>query len=482
MSIYSLDDLRSILPITFVVGWACVLLLVDVFLKRKGLTFWLTVLGLGGALYFAISQSGAAVTAFNEMLSVDGFAVFLYVIVLASGLLAVFLAYDYLKRMDIFRGEYFVLMFFSIAGIMLMASAADLIVVFLALELLSIPLYILAAFARPNHESEEAGMKYFLLGAFAGGFVLYGVALVYGATGETGLKEIVNAFSVGVENPAFLLIGSALILIGLGFKVAAVPFHMWTPDVYQGAPTPVTAFMAVGAKVGGFAALLRVFIVAFPALSEDLVPVIGGVATLTLVVGNFVAIAQNNIKRMLAYSSISHAGFILMAFITYGEPAVYVDAVAAVLFYLLTFAVTSFGAWGVVIALERAEGKGLALTDYAGLGKKHPGLALAMLVFMLSFTGVPPTLGFAGKFYLFKVVLEGGYVWLAVVGVLTSLISAYYYLRVVIIMYMQEGSPVVQREPLLNLTTMLAAVGTVVLFFVSGPLFSWASASVLQLF
>jgi NADH-quinone oxidoreductase subunit N len=308
------------------------------------------------------------------------------------------------------------------------------------------------------------------------------VALVYGATGETGLMEIVSAVTTGLDNPTFLLIGSALILIGLGFKVAAVPFHMWTPDVYQGAPTPVTAFMAVGAKVGGFAALLRVFIVAFPALSQDLVPVIGGVATLTLVVGNLIAIAQKNIKRMLAYSSISHAGFILMAFITYGQQAVYVDAVAAVLFYLLTFAVTSFGAWGVVIALERAEGRGLALADYAGLGKKHPALALAMLVFMLSFTGVPPTLGFAGKFYLFKVVLEGGYVWLAVVGVLTSLISAYYYLRVVIIMYMQEGSPEVQSEPLLNLTTTFAAVGTVVLFFVSGPLFSWAAESVLMLF
>jgi NADH-quinone oxidoreductase subunit N len=453
-----------------------------VFLKRKGVTFWLTVVGLSGALYFAIGQIGIEVMAFNEMLSVDGFAVFLYVVVLVSGLLAVALAYDYLKRMDIFRGEYFVLMLFSIAGIMLMASAADLIVVFLALELLSIPLYILAAFAHPNPESEEAGMKYFLLGAFAGGFVLYGVALVYGATGETGLMEIVTVANTGVDNPTFLLIGAALILIGLGFKVAAVPFHMWTPDVYQGAPTPVTAFMAVGAKVGGFAALLRVFIVAFPALSDDLVPVFGGIVTLTLVAGNLIAIAQKNIKRLLAYSSISHAGFILMAFITYGQETVYADAVAAVLFYLLTFAVTSFGAWGVVIALERAEGKGLALADYAGLGKKHPALALAMLVFMLSFTGVPPTLGFAGKFYLFKVVLEGGYVWLAIVGVLTSLISAYYYLRVVIIMYMQEGSPTVQKEPLLNLTTMLAALGTVVLFFVSEPLFSWAAESVLRMF
>jgi NADH-quinone oxidoreductase subunit N len=482
MTIYNLNDLQSILPILFIVGWACLLLLVDVFLKRKGVTFWLTVAGLAGALCLAIRQSGIEVTAFNEMLSVDGFAVFLYVVVLASGLLAVFLAYDYLKRMDIFKGEYFVLMLFSIVGIMLMASAADLIVVFLALELLSIPLYVLAAFAQPNPASEEAGMKYFLLGAFAGGFVLYGVAMVYGATGETGLMAIINAVTAGIEDPTFLLIGSALILIGLGFKVAAVPFHMWTPDVYQGAPTPVTAFMAVGAKVGGFAALLRVFIVAFPELSQDLVPVIGGVAAITLVVGNLIAIAQKNIKRMLAYSSISHAGFILMAFITYGQQTIYRDAVAAMLFYLLTFAVTSFGAWGVVISLERAEGKGLALADYAGLGKKHPALALAMLVFMLSFTGVPPTLGFAGKFYLFKVVLEGGYVWLAVVGVLTSLISAYYYLRVVIIMYMQEGSPEVQREPLLNLTTTLAALGTVVLFFFSGTLFSWAAESVLRLF
>jgi NADH-quinone oxidoreductase subunit N len=482
MSIYSLDDLRNILPIVFIVGWACLLLLVDVFLKRKGITFVMTVVGLAAALYLAVQHMGTETMAFNDMLAVDGFAVFLYVVVLGSGLLAVAQAYDYLKRMEIFRGEYFVLMLFSIAGIMLMTSAADLIVVFLALELLSIPLYILAAFAHPNPESEEAGMKYFLLGAFAGGFVLYGIALVYGATGETGLMEIVTAVTTGVENPAFLLIGSALILIGLGFKVAAVPFHMWTPDVYQGAPSPVTAFMAVGAKVGGFAALLRVFIVAFPALSDDFIPVIGGVATLTLVAGNLIAIAQKNIKRLLAYSSISHAGFILMAFITYGQKDIYADAVAAVLFYLLTFAVTSFGVWGVVIALERAEGKGLALADYAGLGKKHPALALAMLVFMLSFTGVPPTLGFAGKFYLFKVVLDGDFVWLAVLGVLTSLISAYYYLRVVIIMYMWDGSPEVRGEPLLNLTTALTAVGTVLLFFVSGPLFNWAAESVLLLF
>lgn len=480
---YSGDDLLKILPILFVVGWACILLLQDVFLKSKRLTFILTVVGLVAALGFAANQIGSeAQTAFKGMLLIDGFAIFLYVIVLGSGLLAVALAYNYLKRMEIAHGEYYVLMLFSIAGIMLMASAGDLIVVFLALELLSIPLYILAAFAHPNPESEEAGMKYFLLGAFAGGFVLYGIALVYGATGETGLAEIVAAVNSGIENPTFLLIGSALVFIGLGFKVAAVPFHMWTPDVYQGAPSPVTAFMAVGAKVGGFAALLRVFIVAFPSLSDDFIPVIWGIAALTLVVGNLIAIAQKNIKRLLAYSSISHAGFILMAFITYGRQSVYEDAVAAVLFYLLAFAVTSFGAWGVVIALERAEGKGLALEDYAGLGKKYPGLALAMLVFMLSFTGVPPTLGFAGKFYLFRAVLEGGYVSLAVLGVLTSVISAYYYLRVVIIMYMHEGSPEVHSEPLLNLTTALAAVGTVVLFFFSGLLFNWAAESVLMLF
>ena len=481
---YSVTDLLNILPIAVLVAWACLLLLMDLFIPKqhKGVTAMLAVLGIIAALVLTVRQFGDQALAFNAMLIVDGYSSFLNGLALLSGLLGIILAYDHLKRMGLARGEYYVLLLFSVSGAMMMASAADLIVVFLSLELLSIPLYILAAFGQPNPMSEEAGMKYFLLGAFAGGFLLYGIALVYGATGYTGLAQIVSAVQEGVQTPIYLLLGAALILIGLGFKVAAVPFHMWTPDVYQGAPTSVTAFMAAIAKIGGFAALLRVLVIAFPGLSMDLSPVLWAIVVATLLLGNLAAIAQQNIKRMLAYSSISHAGFILMALVPYGQQEVFKDSVAAVLFYLLAFAIASFGSWGVVMALERKEGKGLALSDYAGLGKKHPGLAAAMLVFMLSFTGVPPTLGFAGKFFLFRAVLEGGYLYLALVGVLASLISAYYYLRVVIIMYMQPGEPVVHRERWLNATTAVMAFGTILLFFISTPLFELAARAVLNLF
>ncbi len=481
MSGYSIEDLVNILPIVFLVVWAIVLVLVESFTKRRSLTMVLAALGFGAALVLAATKVGTQATAFKGMLIVDGYATFLHILLIVSGLLTVALSYDYSKRMGWARGEYYILMMFSVIGAMLMASAANLIVVFLSLELLSIPLYIQAAIVPNNAASEESGLKYFLLGAFAGGFMLYGIALVYGAIGSTNLMEVV-AKAGTTDSPMFLLVGSAMILIGLGFKVAVVPFHMWTPDVYQGAPTPVTSFMAVVAKVGGFAALLRVFITAFPMMSDDLVPVLWVLAVLTLLVGNLAAIAQKNVKRMLAYSSISHAGFILMAFVTFGNQEVYQDAVASVLFYLLAFAVTSFGSWAVVIALERAEGKGLELDDYAGLGKKYPWLAVSMLVFMLSFAGVPPTMGFAGKFYLFRTVLEGGYVGLAVIGVLASLISAYYYLRLVIYMYFREGDPTIRSEPLLNLVTALTVTGTLFLFFVSGPILQWAADSVMALF
>ena len=262
-------DLVNTLPILVLVAWACVLLLVNVFVtkQRKGFMALLTALGLGITLILAILQWNTAAEAYKSMLAVDNFTVYFNVFILASSLIALAISHDYLQRMDLARGEYYVLMLFSVSGMMLMASAADLIVIFLALELLSIPLYVLSAFARPKLESEEAGLKYFLLGAFASGFLVYGIALVYGATGQTNLIQIFAATQAGIETPAFLLAGAGLILVGLGFKVAAVPFHMWTPDVYQGAPTTVTAFMAVGAKAGGFAALLRVFIAAFPAIS-----------------------------------------------------------------------------------------------------------------------------------------------------------------------------------------------------------------------
>jgi len=516
----TLSDLFTLLPLVLMLIWATLLLLVDLLVPahRKGVTAILAALGLAAALGLTLGQIGQSSTSFNGMVVLDGFSVFLNVLFLASGLAGIALAYDYLKRMEMERGEYYVLLLYSISGMMLMSQAADLIVVFLALELLSIPLYVLAGFARPRAESEEASLKYFLLGSFSSGFVLYGVALVFGATARTDLAGIVASVSGAaaalspaagvIANPANLplfLVGAGLILVGFGFKVAAVPFHMWTPDVYQGAPSPVTAFMSVGAKAAGFAALLRVFVLAFPSLSAELAPVAWGIAALTMVVGNVLAVSQTNIKRLLAYSSIAHAGYILMAFVPYAQGEVAGDAVASALFYLAVYSLTSLGAWAVVIALEQKGGRasdggaapltaagevrrtGLELADYAGLGRRYPLLAAVMAVFMLSFTGIPPTLGFWGKFYLFRTALEGGYAGLALIGLLTSVISAYYYLRVIVLMYMGEAGPVeavaserpVRRDAWVNLTAVLAAAAVLVFSIFPSPLFDWASQAFL---
>lgn len=478
-----LDSIRFISPVIVVAVWACVLLLVDLAIPpvRKGLTALLAAAGLLVSAGFVIAQFGKPASGFGGMVVVDDFSNFISLLLLMSGVMGIALSYDYLKRIDAERGEYYVLLMLSISGMMLMGMSSDLIMVFLALELLSIPLYVLAGLALPRPSSEEAGIKYFLLGAFATGFFVYGTALVYGANGSTSLQAIVDAIQANQYDPMLMVLGAALILVGLGFKVAIVPFHMWTPDVYQGAPSSITAFMAVGAKTAGFAALLRVFVLAFPSFSADLTPILWGLAALTMILGNFAAIAQHNIKRLLAYSSIAHAGYILMALVPYGNPAVSEDSVASALFYLVAYAFTSFAAWAVVIALERSGEAGLELDDYAGLGRSHPALAAVMAVAMLSFTGVPPTLGFIGKFYLFRTVIEGGYISLALIGVLTSLVSAYYYLRVVVIMYMRDGEPQPRRERWLNLTGYASAIGVVLLSFFATPLLALAVQAVLQL-
>ena len=477
-------NMNVVLPMAVLIAWSCVLLIVDLFTPkgRKGWTALLAALGLLISIGLTIAQAGQAIAGFNGMVIKDGFSLFLNILFLGSGLAGISLAYDYIKRMEIERGEYYVLLLFSISGMMLMSQANDLIVVFLALELLSIPLYVLAGFARPKMESEEASLKYFLMGAFSGGFVVFGIALVFGATGTTNLSEIFVSVEATAANLPLLTMGAALILVGLGFKVAAVPFHMWTPDVYHGSPSAVTAFMSVGAKAGGFAALLRVFVSAFPSLSTDMTMILWVISALTMFLGNVVAIAQSNIKRLLAYSSIAHAGYILMALVPYGNTALNRHIISAALFYLVAYALTSFGAWAVVIALEKAEGRGLALDDYAGLARKYPLLAASMAVFMLSFTGVPPTLGFMGKFYLFRTVIEGGYLGLALIAVFTSLISAYYYLRVIVIMYMREGEPVARTEFWVQFTAAITAVLIVLLTLVAGPLLNLASKAVLFTF
>jgi NADH-quinone oxidoreductase subunit N len=477
-------SIQAILPLVILVVWACVLLLLDLFFfkRRLEITALLAGIGLVVALVVELTRLSLTTPAFGGMLMIDGFSHFLNVLLLLSGLGGIALAYDYLSRTDLRHGEYYSLLLFAVCGMMLMGMSSDLIIVFLAIELLSFPLYVMAGIAVPRLSSEEASIKYFLLGAFASGFFVYGTALVYGATATTSIKGIASAVEAGASDLPLYLIGSALILIGLSFKVAIVPFHMWTPDVYTGAPTSVTAFMAIGAKVAGFAALLRVFILAFTTLSVNLTPVLWALAALTMILGNLVAISQSNIKRMLAYSSIAHAGYILMALVPYGQAALYQQTVASALFYLVAYAFTSFAAWAVVIALEQAGERGLEIRDYAGLGRKHPALAAVMAVAMLSFTGVPPTLGFFGKFYLFGNVIAGGFYGLALIGVVTSLVSAFYYLRVIVVMYMQDGEPVVRREPLLYLTAYLTAAGIVLLGIFASPLLNWASQAMMQLF
>jgi len=466
------QDLSATLPLLLLTGWACVLMLLDAFIpaERKDLTAGLAALGIVVALGALAPRFGQTTEAFGGMLVVDGFASFLDVVFLGSGLLGIALAYDYLKRMGIERGEYYSLLLFSICGMMLMGRAADLIIVFLALELLSIPLYVLSGFAVPRLESEEAALKYFLLGAFATGFVVYGIALTYGALGSTRMEAILATVRSGATPPGLLLVGMGLILIGFGFKVAAVPFHMWTPDVYQGAPSSVTAFMSVGAKAGGFAALLRLLISALPDLAVAWAPAAAWISALTMVWANFAAIAQPNVKRMLAYSSIAHAGYILMALAASASSEVAPQAASAALFYLAAYAVTNLGAWGVVLSMEKQEGAGLSIDDYAGLGQRRPGLALAMTAFMLSLTGVPPTIGFVGKFFLFRAAIQAGLVWLALIGVITSLVSAYYYLRVVVVMYMRPGEPEARSERWLSAGLGLAALATVVFGILPGPL------------
>jgi NADH-quinone oxidoreductase subunit N len=474
----------TILPVLIVAGWASLLLLIDLFIpkERRWITPLLAALGLVAAMIALLSQFNIEASAFSGMIIVDGFASLLQLLFLVLGLVAIAQAYDYLRRRGIARGEYYMLIMFSLSGMMLMASAGDLIVVFVSLELLSIPLYVLAGFARPEVDSEESAMKYFLLGAFASGFVVYGIALIFGVAGTTQLAGVFESLRAASTIPTLALVGGGMIMVGLGFKVAAVPFHMWTPDVYQGAPTSVTSFMSVGAKAGGFAALLRIFIAAFPETASAWGPLTMWISALTMAWGNIAAIAQSNIKRMLAYSSIAHAGYIFMALPAASVTAVAPEALRGALFYLVAYGITNLGAWGVVLALEKAEGKGLEIEDYAGLGARHPALALAMTVFMLSLTGVPPTIGFMGKFYLFRAAIDAELFWLAIVGVVTSLISAYYYLRVIVVMYMQDGEPERRSELLLNTTVILTAIATILFGLLPGPLLQLASQASLLSF
>lgn len=468
-------NLGVTLPSVFLALYATVLLVVDLFIPRgqKTRTAWLAVAGLAVTLLLNMAVYNTHETAFFGMFLADSFSAFLNIVALLSAFISILLSIDYLKRTGIERGEYYTLILFTTAGVMLMGHANDLVVVFVGLELLSIPLYILAAFRYPDTKSEESGMKYLILGAFASAFFVYGAALIYGATGTTslpGIFAIINGAETAYSS-TLLILGAGLVLVGLGFKVAAVPFHMWTPDVYEGAPTPVAAFMSVGAKIGGFAALLRIMIVSVPVVALDAPAsanwqlTVALLAAATMLLGNFIAIAQTNIKRLLAYSSIAHAGYILMAVAAAGTAGVGDRAAQAALVYLMAYMFTNLGAFGVAMAIERSDGTGTDLEDFTGLGRSKPVLALIMAFFMLSLTGIPLTAGFMGKWLVFQSTIEAGLLWLALIGVLTSVVSAYYYVRIIVNMFLRDGAgdPAEGETRYLNWGVYVSFAGTLVL-------------------
>ena len=438
-------------------------------------------------LWSVVTPPGAPYQTLSGMVAVDGFAIFARTIILAATALGLLVAQGYLRREHVEGPEYHALLLLSASGMLLMTSANDLIVVFLALEILSIALYVLAAFDRARLESGEAGLKYFILGSLSSAVLLYGVAMVYGATGTTALSGVAGFLA---DNTLFssglLLAGFALILVGLGFKVAAVPFHMWTPDVYQGAPTPVTAFMAAGAKAAGFAALLRVFVSGFGSYSVDWRPLMLILAVASLLVGSIVALVQQDVKRMLAYSSISHAGYVLI-----GVQADSEGGVSSALFYLLAYTFMVVGSFAVVTVVGRKGDRRHSLDEYRALGSRAPVLAAAMTFLLLAQAGIPLTSGFVAKFTVFAASVEAREYGLTFVGVLTTVIAAFFYLRVIVVMYMAnpaEGQPeeadspgrrLCDLDPATALALGVAVVATVVMGVVPGYFLDFADRATL---
>jgi NADH-quinone oxidoreductase subunit N len=400
----------------------------------------IALLTLAAAALSVLHVRDVARSLFGGMFVHDGFTVFFTLLFCGVAAVAVLLSWDYAKRMRIAGAEYYALILSATLGMLLMAASNDLITIFLGLELMSLALYVLVGIRRGQLASNEAALKYFLLGAFASGFLLYGIALLYGATGTTNLARMAEFLGASpLPNNALLIVGGLLLLTGLAFKIAAVPFHMWTPDAYEGAPTAVTAFMSAGAKAAGFAALLRVVLHPLAGVHANWAPLLSVVAMLTMTVGNVTALLQVNLKRMLAYSSIAHAGYLLVAVVAGGA-----DGASAALFYLAAYSVMNLGAFGVLTLLGRGQEERVTISDLAGLGFRSPWLGFAMTIFMLSLGGIPPTAGFLAKVYLFGTALKAGWTPLVIVGVLNSVVSVFYYLRVTVAMYMEEpqGEPV----------------------------------------
>lgn len=432
-----LDYLWALLPETVLTAGAVLLLMYDGFSRRESTDSravgWggLVVLGLAVVANYwlmGVEELGA-----TGMVALDGYRIFTNFLFLGAAALVIFISFDYTTREGLTQGEFYALLLFAVVGMMLLAGSRDLILIFLGFELMSVAVYVLVGFNRRDPRSAEAALKYFLLGAFSSAFLLYGMAMLYGASGTTNLAEMRGLLD-GQALSLIAIAGLALLAIGFGFKVSAVPFHVWTPDAYEGAPTPVTAFLAAAIKASAFAAFIRIFVVALGDLHEYWERIIWILAALTMIVPNLIALVQDNIKRLLAYSSIAHAGYLLVALIAANE-----SGMASFLFYLVAYTAMIVGAFAVVLVLAGKGDERQRLSDYAGLGWTHPWAAAVLSLFLVSLAGLPPTAGFVGKFYILRAAVEAGYIDLPVILVVTTLISYWYYLRVIVAMYMKPS-------------------------------------------
>ena len=470
----ALSDFYYILPEIVLTAGALIVLIADVLLPRGSrFLVWVTLAALAATFASLVPFGGTDVTVSNGLIAVDRFALYFKVVFLVAASMTVLMSVRYLEAEGASPGEYYFLILCSTLGMMIMAGGIDLITSFIGLETMAVSFYILVGFIKPNQRSNEAAVKYFLLGAFSLGILLYGMSLLYGLSGSTNLRVMATVFAGQPRDP-LLVLAVILVVAGMGFKIAAVPFHMWAPDVYEGAPTPITAFLSVGSKAASFAMLARIFVEGLPASGEDWRLLFWALSIVTMTVGNLAALTQTNIKRMLAYSSIAHAGYTLMGIIAGST-----RGIAAMLIYLLIYAFMQLGAFAVVVMLRRRDVIGDELKDFTGLAFRQPFAAFAMLLFMLSLGGIPPTAGFMGKFWLFSAAIESGYVWLAVIGVLNSAISLYYYIRLVVFMYLKKetigSEPVV--SPSLGFVLGAAVVATIVLGIYPRFLFDVAEAS-----
>jgi len=459
MEFFSPSDLLGSSPILALGAFSLIALVVNAFFKNSQKAVFLVsiagvIVSIGCAVYlFPLNQ-----TAFSDMLLVGGYASFYSILFLVITLFALLLSAPYLEKGQYHYGEYYIIVILSTLGMMLMGSAGDLITIFIGIEVMSVAFYVLAGYFRTKLSSNESALKYFLLGAFATGFLLYGIALIYGTTGTTNLIRIVAQYPQVFSDPLHL-IGWGLMLIGFAFKVAAVPFHMWVPDVYEGAPTSVTAFMSTGGKAAAFSAFILAFSIPMSMHDQKLIAVISLLSAASMLLGNWFGLSQRNLKRMLAYSSIAHAGYMLIG-IASGTQL----GQQGITFYLVSYALTNLGAFGVISMLEKENGKNLSYEDYAGLGKRKPALAALLSMFMFSLTGVPPFAGFVGKYYLFASAVQSNLTWLAIIGVVTSLFSTYYYLRVVVYMYFRDGEEELPVLSKLSFTSVaISGVGILLL-------------------